>query len=107
MMLKTKFSSKVDLTRFGNELFNYIDVLDLARSPDCNSIENLWDNIKQKANMIVKDDTSLGEFQRIWQSAWANLDQRRIQTLINTMLKRCREVIIFMLIKSKTYSDMQ
>ena len=56
-----------------------------------------------------------GLFQRILQRAWANLDQRRIQTLINSMLKRCREVIevawtyqllntsfIVMLIKSKT-----
>ena len=64
-----------------------------ARSPDCNPIENLWDNIKRNANKKVKDDTSLEEFQRILQGAWANLDQRRIQTLINSMLKRCREVI--------------
>ena len=64
-----------------------------ARSPGCNPIENLWDNIKRKANMKVKDDTSLEQFQRILQRAWANLDQRRIQTLINSMLKRCREVI--------------
>ena len=64
-----------------------------ARSPDCNPIVNLWDNIKRKANKKVKDDTSLEEFQRILQRAWANLDQRRIQTLINSMLKRCREVI--------------
>ena len=63
-----------------------------ARS-DCNSIENLWDNIKRKANKKVKGDTSLEEFQRILQRAWANLDQRRIQTLINSMLKGCREVI--------------
>ena len=61
--------------------------------PDCNPIENLWDNIKRKANKKVKDDTSLEEFQRILQRAWANLDQRRVQTLINSMLKRCREVI--------------
>ena len=40
-----------------------------------------------------KNNTSLEEFQRILQRAWANLDQRRIQTLINRMLKRCREVI--------------
>ena len=45
---------------------------------DCNPIENLWDNIKRKANKKVKDDTSLEEFQRILQRAWANLDQRRI-----------------------------
>ena len=64
-----------------------------ARSPDCNPIENIWDNIKRKANKKVKDDTSLEEFQRILQRAWDNLDQRRIQTLINSMLKRCREVI--------------
>ena len=64
-----------------------------ARSPDCNPIENFWDNIKRKANKKVKNDTSLEEFQRILQRAWANLDQRRIQTLINSILKRCREVI--------------
>ena len=59
-----------------------------ARSSDCNPIENLWDNIKRKANKKVYDDTSLEEFQRILQRAWANLDERRIQTLINSMLKR-------------------
>ena len=53
-----------------------------ARSPDCNPIENLWDNIKRKANKKVKDDISSEEFQRILQRAWAYLDQRRIQTLI-------------------------
>ena len=66
---------------------NGIERMELpARSPD-------WDNIKRKANKKVKDDTTLEEFQRILQRAWANLDQRRIQTLINSMLKRCREVI--------------
>ena len=40
-----------------------------ARSTDCNPIENLWDNIKRKANKKVKDDTSLEEFQRILQRA--------------------------------------
>ena len=64
-----------------------------VRSPNSNPIENLWDNIKRKANKKVKDDTSLKECQRILQRAWANLDQRRVQTLINSMLKRCREVI--------------
>ena len=38
----------------------------LARSPECNPIENLWHNIKQTANK-VKDGTSLEEFQRILQ----------------------------------------
>ena len=50
-----------------------------ARSPGCNPIENLWDNIKRKANKKVNYDTSFEDFQRILQRAGANLDQRRIQ----------------------------
>ena len=64
-----------------------------ARSPDCNPVENLWDIIKQKASKKVKDDTSLQEFQRILQRAWANIEQRQVQTLVNSMRKRCRLVI--------------
>ena len=64
-----------------------------ARSPDCNPIENLWGIIKRKASKKVKDDTSLQEFQRILQRAWANTEQRQVQTLVNSMRKRCRLVI--------------
>ena len=64
-----------------------------ARSPDCNPIENLWDIIKRKASKKVKDDTSLQEFQRILQRAWANIEQRQVQTLVNSMRKRCRLII--------------
>ena len=68
-----------------------------ARSPDCNPIENLWVNIKRKANKKVKGRYLLCSYGGIpsafCRGAWANLDQRRIQTLIKSMLKRCREVI--------------
>ena len=65
-----------------------------ARSPDCNPFKNLWDNIKRKANKKVKDVPLWGNSSAFCRGpAWANLDQRRIQTLINSMLKRCREVI--------------
>ena len=64
-----------------------------ARSPDCNPIENLWDIIKRKASKKVKDDTSLQEFQRILQRAWANIEQRQVQTLVNSVRKRWRLVI--------------
>ena len=60
---------------------------------------------------------SPGLIQRILQRAWANLGQQRIQTLINSMLigDRSREwtyrllntSFIVMLIKRKTWSDMQ
>ena len=64
-----------------------------ARSPDCNPVENLWDIIKWKASKKLKDDTSLQEFQRILQRAWANIEQRQVQTLVNSMRRRWRLVI--------------
>ena len=86
----------------------------LARSPDCNPIEILWDNIKQKTNKKVKDNTSLEEFQRILQKGpgptwinfacklWLTGDRSRcwIYQLLNTSF-------IVMLIKIKTLCDMR
>ena len=64
-----------------------------GRSPDCNLIENLWDEIKNEAARKVKEHTSLQDLRCMLRRSWANLGQQRICTLVNIMHKRCIEVI--------------
>lgn len=71
-----------------------IDTLDWpARSADLNPIENLWDQVKRKADKHIKEDTTLAQLGGIIQRAWNSIPQQNITTLVNSMRKRCNEVI--------------
>ena len=65
----------------------------LGRSSDRNPFENLWDDSKNEADKKVKEHTSLWDLYQILQLASANLDQQCIRTLVNSMHKRCLNVI--------------
>ena len=71
-----------------------IDTLDWpARSPDLYAIENLWDQVKREADKRIKENTTLAQLGGIIQRAWNSIPQQNITTLVNSMRKRCNEVI--------------
>lgn len=64
-----------------------------SKSPDLNPIEHLWDHVKRKADKKINENTTLQQLQRIIENAWERIDQGRIRNLINSMRRRCTEVV--------------
>lgn len=62
-----------------------------SQSPDLNPIENLWSIVKKSvANYKPKN---LNELYSIIQTAWNNIPVEKCQKLVDSMPKRCAEVI--------------
>lgn len=62
-----------------------------AQSPDLNPIENLWTDIKKGVSQIQPTSN-----QALWtavQQIWYSIPKERCQNLVNSMPKRCAEVI--------------
>ncbi len=71
-----------------------IEIMDWqARSPDMNPIENLWDQVKCKADKLIKADTTVAQPGGIIQPVWTSIPQPNITTSVNSMPKCCNQVI--------------
>lgn len=64
-----------------------------ANSPDLNPIEHVWDQLKQAARRRVDQNTDLAALRRILHEEWAAIPQQRVRKLVQTMRKRCHQVI--------------
>lgn len=70
---------------------NGIDVLDWPPySPDLNPIENLWADVKRRAE--VDNPKNVAELKIALRSAWKATDPRLIKSLVASMHKRCQLV---------------
>jgi hypothetical protein len=69
-----------------------IDVLDWPPySPDLNPIENLWADVKRRAEM--DNPRTKEELKTALRKAWSEIDARLIKKLIQSMPKRCKLVL--------------
>ena len=59
-----------------------------SQSPDLNSIEHLWDELKVKIGAINCSNKNV-LWERIQDGEWKNIDQARIVKLIESMPRRC------------------
>lgn len=62
-----------------------------SQSPDLNPIEHLWKELKIKIGAVKCSNKTI-----LWekvQEEWKNISQERIETLIQSMPKRCAAVI--------------
>ena len=64
-----------------------------VNSPDLNPIEHLWDQLKRAVDRRVDDHTNLANLRLLVQQEWDAIPQHRVARLINTMRRRCRQVI--------------
>lgn len=64
-----------------------------AKSPDLNPIENLWGILTREVYKENKQYSSKHELRAAVMQAWAAIDNDTIQSLINSLPKRCVEVI--------------
>jgi transposase len=65
----------------------------LARSPDLNPIEHLWDVVGKQVRARRGELVSLQELRRVVQEEWDNTPQEEIQHLIESMPRRLEAVI--------------
>jgi hypothetical protein len=59
-------------------------------SPDLNPIENLWNDLKRRVE--EKKSTNLVELKKHIKEAWAETDIKFLQTVVDSMGKRCKAV---------------
>ena len=64
-----------------------------AASPDLNPLEHLWDHLKRQIYTRILHDSTLRDLRRIMVEVFAQIPQRRVRRLINSMSRRCRNVI--------------
>lgn len=62
-----------------------------SQSPELNPIEHLWEELE--CRLRVKNAKNIDEKIDQLQQEWANMDQRVIDNLLNTMHHRCQAVI--------------
>jgi transposase len=68
-----------------------IDVLDWPPySPDLNPIENLWADVKRRAEM--DNPKTKEDLKTALRKSWSEIDARLIKELIKSMSKRCKLV---------------
>lgn len=73
---------------------NNVNVLEWpARSPDLSPIEHLWDNLKRRVRQRQNVPVNVNDLQRAVLQEWNNIPQREIQTLIDSMRRRCQAVV--------------
>ena len=64
-----------------------------AKSPDLNPIENLWDNLDQRARRRPIPPSNVIHVRRTLTREWNNIPQAEINTLIFSMRQRCQAVL--------------
>jgi len=60
-------------------------------SPDCNPIENLWNNLKRRVEQ--RNAKNVEELKVHIKEEWYRTNQDFLQTLSDSMVRRCKEVI--------------
>ena len=71
-----------------------INVMDWpSLSPDLNPIENVWGYLVQQVYGGCKQYSSKGELKNAILQAWSSLPQTYLKTLVDSIKKRCIEVI--------------
>lgn len=64
-----------------------------TNSPHLNPLENLWAQLKRATRRQVEANTDRAELQCILLQKWAAIPQHRVRKLIQSMRKRCQQVI--------------
>ena len=64
-----------------------------ACSPDCNPIENCWDQLKRAVHSRNPRPTNLAELAAFLQEEWRNIDVNYVNNLIDSMERRVTSVI--------------
>lgn len=60
-----------------------------ALSPDMSPIEHVWDTLKRRVKRRRVQPQTLQQLEQALLQEWRNIPQRDIQTMINSMRKRC------------------
>ena len=64
-----------------------------SNSPDLNPMEHLWDQLKRSVYRRIEEYSTLADLAQLLQEEWMAICQRRVSRLINTVRRRCLEVI--------------
>ena len=64
-----------------------------ANSPDLNPIEHLWDQLKRSVYRRIAEYNTLADLAQLLKEEWMAIPQRRVSRLVNTMRRRCLQVI--------------
>ena len=64
-----------------------------ANTPDLNPIEHLWDQLKRAVQKRIGDNTTIAMLRQMLVEEWAAIPQQKIRKLVQTMRKRCLEVL--------------
>lgn len=62
-------------------------------SPDLNPIENVWGMLKKRIRRQLKPSDSLNDLERLLRIEWSQLNQEKIDRLIQSMPRRVKSVI--------------
>ncbi|KAG3063042.1 hypothetical protein PI124_g23223 [Phytophthora idaei] len=63
------------------------------RSPDLNPIENLWSILTRCVYKNGRQFNSLAELRAAIEYAWESIEPKIIRSLIDSMPRRCQEII--------------
>ena len=70
---------------------NNINVMDLtSRSPDCNPIEHLWDELYRRVKKQPNPPRTVQELEQSLVNQWAGIPQNFIQRYTGSMRRRCQ-----------------
>ena len=64
-----------------------------ARSPDLNPIEHVWDAMQRELNQLQPRPRTAAQLAAAIVQVWAQIPNASINTLVNSMARRCRAVI--------------
>ena len=64
-----------------------------SQSPDLNPIENVWKHLKDKLAESYEKASSLDHLFELVKQVWAEVDVNYLQTLVDSMPRRCAAVI--------------
>ena len=76
---------------------NNIDFIDdsSANSPDLNPIEYVWDSLDRRLRRRPNPPANVNELRQALIQEWNNIPQAEINTLVNSMCRRCTTVVNF------------